>query len=86
MVTWTPKVCRIITFYRFWAIILPTFGGLGKGIWEFETAIEEDMPVRCLKESVRFRDPICSKALRLSGSRSRLGSRRFGACLEDHGT
>ena len=27
--TWTPKVCRIIAFYRFWAIILPTFGGLG---------------------------------------------------------
>ena len=23
------KVCRIIAFYRFWAIILPTFGGLG---------------------------------------------------------
>ena len=28
-VTWTPKVCRIIAFCRFWAIILPTFGGLG---------------------------------------------------------
>ena len=28
--TWTSKVCRIIAFYRFWAIILPTFGGLGK--------------------------------------------------------
>ena len=28
--TWTPKVCRIIAFYRFWAIILPTFGGLGR--------------------------------------------------------
>ena len=27
-VTWTPKVCRIIAFYRLWAIILPTFGGL----------------------------------------------------------
>ena len=27
--TWTPKVCRIIAFYRFWAIVLPTFGGLG---------------------------------------------------------
>ena len=27
--TWTPKVCRIIAFYRFWAIILPTLGGLG---------------------------------------------------------
>ena len=27
--TWTPKVCRIIAFYRYWAIILPTFGGLG---------------------------------------------------------
>ena len=25
--TWTPKVCRIIAFYRFWAIILPIFGG-----------------------------------------------------------
>ena len=24
-----PKVCRMIAFYRFWAIILPTFGGLG---------------------------------------------------------
>ena len=24
--TWTPKVCRIIAFYRFWAIILATFG------------------------------------------------------------
>ena len=30
MVTWTPKVCRIIAFYRFWAIILPTFGGPGR--------------------------------------------------------
>ena len=28
----TPKVCRIIAFYRFWAIILPTFGGPGKGL------------------------------------------------------
>ena len=27
--TWTPKVCRIIAFYGYWAIILPTFGGLG---------------------------------------------------------
>ena len=25
-VTWTPKVCRIIAFSLFWAIILPTFG------------------------------------------------------------
>ena len=24
-----PKVCRIIAFYRFWAIILPILGGLG---------------------------------------------------------
>ena len=23
------KVCRRIAFYRFWAIIFPTFGGLG---------------------------------------------------------
>ena len=29
--TWTPKVCRIITFCKFWAIILPTFGGLARG-------------------------------------------------------
>ena len=29
--TWTPKVCRIIAFCGFWAIILPTFEGLGKG-------------------------------------------------------
>ena len=28
--TWTPKVCRIIAFYGYWAIILPTFGGLGR--------------------------------------------------------
>ena len=28
--TWTPKVCRIIAFYRLRAFILPTFGGLGK--------------------------------------------------------
>ena len=27
--TWTPKVCRMIAFYRCWAIILPTLGGLG---------------------------------------------------------
>ena len=26
--TWTPKVCRIVDFYRCWAIILPTFVGL----------------------------------------------------------
>ena len=25
--TWTPKVCRIIAFYGYWAIILPHFGG-----------------------------------------------------------
>ena len=30
MHTWTPKVCRIMAFYRFWAIIFPTFGGLGR--------------------------------------------------------
>ena len=29
--TRTPQVCRIIAFYKFWAIILPTFGGLGLG-------------------------------------------------------
>ena len=29
--TWTPKVCRIIAFYRFRAIFLPTLGGLGWG-------------------------------------------------------
>ena len=28
-ITWTPKVCRIIAFYGFWAIVLPTLGGLG---------------------------------------------------------
>ena len=28
--TWTPKVCRIMAFYRFWATIIPTFGGLGR--------------------------------------------------------
>ena len=27
VVTWTPKVCRITAFYRYWAIIVPTFGG-----------------------------------------------------------
>ena len=27
--TWTPKVCRIIAFYGYWASILPTLGGLG---------------------------------------------------------
>ena len=27
LTTWTPTVCRIIAFYRFWAIILPTFRG-----------------------------------------------------------
>ena len=27
---WTPNACRIIVFYRSWAIILPTFGGLGR--------------------------------------------------------
>ena len=30
--TWTPKVCRIIAFYRFWAIVLPTLGCLGSPI------------------------------------------------------
>ena len=29
-ITWTPKVCRIIAFYRLWVIFLPTFGGLGR--------------------------------------------------------
>ena len=28
--TWTPKVCRITAFYRLWAIIVPTLGGLGR--------------------------------------------------------
>ena len=30
-VSWTPKVCRIMAFNRFWPIFLPTFGGLGCG-------------------------------------------------------
>ena len=29
--TWTPTVCRILAFDRFWAIILPTLGG-GEGV------------------------------------------------------
>ena len=29
--TWTPKVCRIMASYRFWAIILPILGGSGMG-------------------------------------------------------
>ena len=29
LITWTLKVCRIMAFCRLWAIILPTFGGLG---------------------------------------------------------
>ena len=30
--TWNPKVCRILAFFMgFWAIILPTFGGLSLG-------------------------------------------------------
>ena len=28
--TWTPKVCKITAFYGSWAIMLPTFGGLGR--------------------------------------------------------
>ena len=24
--TWTPQVCRIMAFYGFWAVVLPTFG------------------------------------------------------------
>ena len=32
LIAWTPEVCRIIAFYRFWAIISPTFGGLGNYI------------------------------------------------------
>ena len=30
--TWTPKVCRIIAFYRYWAILL-TFEGLPRTLW-----------------------------------------------------
>ena len=30
-VTLALKVCRIIAFYRFWAIILPSFEVLGRG-------------------------------------------------------
>ena len=30
--TWTPKVCRIIAFSGYGAIILPTLGGLGRGV------------------------------------------------------
>ena len=32
--SWTPKVCRIIAFYRLWAIALPTLGGPGWGFHE----------------------------------------------------
>ena len=32
VLTWTPKVCRIMAFYGFWDIILPTLGGLGRGV------------------------------------------------------
>ena len=40
--TWTPKVCRIIAFYGSWAIILPTFGGLGRAfqLWVWEVWVE----------------------------------------------
>ena len=31
--TWAPKVCRIMAFYRFGAIILLTFGGLGNSFY-----------------------------------------------------
>ena len=35
--TWTPEVCRIIAFCRFWAISLPTFGGLGNSFTKTAT-------------------------------------------------
>ena len=31
---WNPKVCRIIAFYGFWAIISPILGGLRYGFME----------------------------------------------------
>ena len=31
--TWTPKICRIMALYRFWAIILPIFGGVQVDVW-----------------------------------------------------
>ena len=33
--TWTPKVCRIIAFYRYWAIFLPLLG-----VWVLQKATE----------------------------------------------
>ena len=40
VLTWTQKVCRIIAVYRFWAIILPTFGGPGSiGVIGFRVII-----------------------------------------------
>ena len=27
-----PRICRIIAFYRFWAIIFSLLGGLGRGV------------------------------------------------------
>ena len=43
--TWTPKVCRIIAFHRFWAIILPTFRGLGRGSFK-ESALPDPLATR----------------------------------------
>ena len=32
MLIWTPQGCAIIAFYRYWAIISPTFGGFREHI------------------------------------------------------
>ena len=41
LTTWTPKVCRIIALCYCWAIILPTFGGLGSC---FSLHYQENVP------------------------------------------
>ena len=48
--TWTPKVCRIIAFCRLWAIILPTFGGLGAVFIISGTTIERSLDAQCSQD------------------------------------
>ena len=60
--TWTPKVCRIIAFYRFWAILLPTVGGPGRGIFE---GLEMGSKTMVWGSCVGYTDPNYSSSARI---------------------
>ena len=55
--TWVPKVCRIMAFYRYWAIILLLLGGSGLRGREDGFRVWRLMPYRVQAEAFGEPDP-----------------------------